>query len=59
MGFKEEGLGVRLEPVKDSYEFYLSRNKHNQELTKVHRCLDGKVYMIREMGMMSKENILV
>lgn len=53
MGFKEEGLGVKLEPVKESYEFYLSKNKH-QELSKVHRCLDGKVYMIREMGMMSK-----
>jgi hypothetical protein len=34
--------------------------KNNIELSKAqHRCLEGKVYMIREMGMMSKDNNLI
>jgi hypothetical protein len=35
-------------------------DKKNTDICKLqHRCLDGRVYMIREMGMMSKDNSLV
>jgi len=35
------------------------KTKNSIEQTKLqHRCLEGKVYMIREMGMISKDNNL-